>query len=717
MEKGIADQWIVQAFYPSTGAAATGVTITANLFLDGSSSGTATTDVNPTELENGFYQFNMTSSENNVTNQQLLTPTATSGVEVIARPNPRFPRPENFHATGIQPDGDITKVNTLDGHTPQTGDTFPELPTNFSSLSISSGGAITNVLTTTDVTNQVSADVTAISGDTTAADNLELQYDTTGLSGGTFPATQDQISNIANTGAAINKVAAGATINTGTQTNTYTATHNLDGTYHELAHAAGSLDVDYNFNIGSTGIPVSITFVGRLFDPPTTNDSITIQAYNWDTLSYDTVSSLDGVNSSDDSTKTVILFSNNVGTGANAGEVDIKFLGSSLGTGTILYLDLLYCSFSVVASSVGYANGQIWVDTVNGTAGTAKNVNGVADLPVLTWADALSLITITGLSSFHIINGSTITLTGNSTNYTLSGDAWTLALNNQSIAGIHVNGASVSGSATGIGYEFHDCKFAAITIAEGEFKRCSFGDASGNFTSNSVGDYIFENCYSVVPGSGAPSFDFSGEGGTVNINNRGWLGGATYTLDSNCMLSHEVFAGGTLTINANGGDVEIRGVTRAVILNVTGGETIQFVGITGHITINGNTTITQPDINIYGVVTDVTDNTTGLGSDVDIDAVNWEDQQAILLDTGTTIPAQITSLNDVSAAEVRTEMEGDNSDLDYLVTDLINKKQIRIATGISTQYNDSDTSLGSISTGYSDDGIDVVRPRQVIVKP
>lgn len=36
-------------------------------------------------------------------------------------------------------------------------------------------------------------DVTKISSDSTAADNLELQYDTTGLTGGTFPANQDQV--------------------------------------------------------------------------------------------------------------------------------------------------------------------------------------------------------------------------------------------------------------------------------------------------------------------------------------------------------------------------------------------------------------------------------------------------------------------------------------------------------------------------------------------
>ena len=39
----------------------------------------------------------------------------------------------------------VTTVATLTGHTPQSGDTFAQLPANFSVLSISAGGAVTNV--------------------------------------------------------------------------------------------------------------------------------------------------------------------------------------------------------------------------------------------------------------------------------------------------------------------------------------------------------------------------------------------------------------------------------------------------------------------------------------------------------------------------------------------------------------------------------------------
>lgn len=82
----------------------------------------------------------------------------------------------------------------------------------------------------------------------------------------------------------------------------------------------------------------------------------------------------------------------------------------------------------------------------------------------------------------------------------------------------------------------------------------------------------------------------------------------------------------------------------------------------------------------------------------------------------TLVDTVTTNTDLVTAAAIKTAMEANNSDLDYLVTDLINKKSIKIATGISTQYNDAGASLGAIGSGYTDDGVDVERPRQVIAK-
>ena len=52
----------------------------------------------------------------------------------------------------------------------------------------------------------------------------------------------------------------------------------------------------------------------------------------------------------------------------------------------------------------------------------------------------------------------------------------------------------------------------------------------------------------------------------------------------------------------------------------------------------------------------------------------------------------------------------------YTPNDSINKKEILIADGVSTQYNDSDVEIGDIGSGYSDDGTTVLRPRQAQAK-
>ena len=55
---------------------------------------------------------------------------------------------------------------------------------------------------------------------------------------------------------------------------------------------------------------------------------------------------------------------------------------------------------------------------------------------------------------------------------------------------------------------------------------------------------------------------------------------------------YEVLAGGGTTITAAGAAVEVRGICRALTVTCSSAETVQFVGITGPITLNGTTTAT-----------------------------------------------------------------------------------------------------------------------------
>lgn len=113
MFKNVAGQrWVVFAFEdgggttpgaPKTGDAAN---ITAKIAKDGAAAG-ATNDVNPTELEDGYYAFDLTQAETNADDLLLLPESATANIVVVGVPGQIFTRPANFGDMGIETDGHV----------------------------------------------------------------------------------------------------------------------------------------------------------------------------------------------------------------------------------------------------------------------------------------------------------------------------------------------------------------------------------------------------------------------------------------------------------------------------------------------------------------------------------------------------------------------------------------------------------------------------------
>lgn len=88
LQKNVAGQkWRVFAFNITTGDAVTGdaANITAKISKDGGAS-TATNDVNPTEDEEGYYDFDLTQAESDMDTAALIPVSATSNVQVIGVP-------------------------------------------------------------------------------------------------------------------------------------------------------------------------------------------------------------------------------------------------------------------------------------------------------------------------------------------------------------------------------------------------------------------------------------------------------------------------------------------------------------------------------------------------------------------------------------------------------------------------------------------------------
>ena len=437
--------------------------------------------------------------------------------------------------------------------------------------------------------------VTQISGDSAAADNLEATYDGTGYFDPEAPAKQSQLSSLANVGAAINVVVSedntGGAIKgitfTGSQTGTYDNAEAADGVYHQIDNAGNDIDIVYGFTISSDGIPTQLNLAGYL---NRNNDVLIVEGYDFSDTSWTQIGTIFGKAGSSNDELTFPMFLNMVGTsGSDLGKIYVRFRNTGESAQFSLKTDQLFISYSVVYRSVGYAEGAIWIDTNNGVAGTENYINGTADKPVLTLVDALIISNNLGIKRFHVRNNSLITLSGNSDYYTFLGSNWTLDLNGKSIAGAHFQGATVSGVSTGTGFDFHDCVLNNVSCHDGDLLNCAL---AGTITLLAAGTYYFNQCFSAVAGIATPAVEF-GSVGDVNLNMRHYSGGIEIKniglvgTDKMSLEGH-----GQLVINANcvSGTIAIRGHF-TITDNVPGG----FVGGGGVISDDARYDVTQID--------------------------------------------------------------------------------------------------------------------------
>lgn len=253
---------------------------------------------------------------------------------------------------------------------------------------------------------------------------------------------------------------------------------------------------------------------------------------------------------------------------------------------------------------VGYEGGAIWLDTNNGAAGQVVGENGTVNNPSNNITDTVALAVATGRVRIRVASGSTVPLVANLEGYEVHDTDWILQLESFSISGSCIQGATVTGIGTGANRPiFNDCQFGDVTLPPCIIKHSGIGDNGGTFTFGSAGQYRIEDCKSVVPGLGTPLFVATGLGSATGINNRGWFGGADYTIDSDVTISHEVVGGGGTTFNTSGANIEVRGITRSLTFAFSAGgttPTVQFVGITGPIALSG-TAAAGTTLNLYGI--------------------------------------------------------------------------------------------------------------------
>jgi|GEM_PF-2696827 len=437
--------------------------------------------------------------------------------------------------------------------------------------------------TVSTVTNQVAADVTAISGGTAAADNLEATYDGTGYSDDNAPATQTQVGQLSTGSAAISKAASGATITTGGETNTWATTKTLDGVYHEITDVGGAIDFYYEFDVGGNGVATDATFIGRLQGA---NDDLDLFAYNWAETSWDQIGNSQGSNSTTDWQATIDLLVSHTGTGANAGKARIRAYKASGLTSATLYMDQVFISYAVVSQTVGYAQGQVWINTDEANTGTESYIDGVADNPVSTLAAAKTIADNLGMKDFHVTSNSTITLAADLNGYNVFGIGYTLDFAGFDAGDTHFYHSSPTSGAVlaASGHvDILDSIIHAMTVNDSHFTNCSF--TANTVTFGAVAsDIKVINCRSVVAGSGTPKFDFGTSAGIDHyLTIANWQNGIEIeNFNSNVAVEDRMSMSGTgqLVIAAScaGGTINLRGQWK-ITDNSGGAVTVVYDGV------------------------------------------------------------------------------------------------------------------------------------------
>jgi len=400
-----------------------------------------------------------------------------------------------------------------------------------------------------------------------------------------LPALSSALGNLSVGSAAISTQAASYVLTTGTQSaGGYDDTFTLNAVHHQHTDVGTALDLYYQFNVGGNGIGTDITVHGRINSANDTLDGI--YAWNWGGAGWDRIGDFAGQGSTVDVERNYSLLTRHTGTGANLGQVRIRFYAAAGLTAAELFIDQLFTSYAIVAQSVGYANGAIWVDTNASNTNTEAYVDGVADNPVSTWAAALTLSTSLGIRIFHLAAGSDITLSANSDAFEIFGGGATVALGGQSIEGALFDSCTITGigTATVTPPNFKSCAIGTATLPPSTQERCQY---LSTMTLGSAGNYFINDGRSGVAGSSSPIIDYNSIGLNSSVNIRAFSGGlAGINLAATTVSSWEFTNGGTAQVTGTGGSVFMRGQVSNVVNNSLGSVVIDIAGVMNQ-TTNG----------------------------------------------------------------------------------------------------------------------------------
>lgn len=124
MQKNVASQtWKVFAFDRTTNAPKTGdaANITAKISIDNGAAG-ATNDVNPTEIEDGFYYFDLTQAETNGDELLILPESVTANIQVVGAPAVIATTPSGWANDVVQTGDSFSRIGSAGAGLTNLGD-------------------------------------------------------------------------------------------------------------------------------------------------------------------------------------------------------------------------------------------------------------------------------------------------------------------------------------------------------------------------------------------------------------------------------------------------------------------------------------------------------------------------------------------------------------------------------------------------------------------
>jgi hypothetical protein len=157
---------------------------------------------------------------------------------------------------------------------------------------------------------------------------------------------------------AASKKAESATVTTGTETLTYTATHYIDSSSHQITPSGGNIEMYYQFDVGSSGVATAILWLGF---GQNTNDTLQINAYDWVAAAFKPIGT-DHVCEGGGDQKDIryVLDDEFTGTGGDIGKVRFQVTSS---TATDMYTNRVLCEYITLPTAVATAAAMTTVDT------------------------------------------------------------------------------------------------------------------------------------------------------------------------------------------------------------------------------------------------------------------------------------------------------------------------------------------------------------------